>query len=98
MPTTRQILKLYSCHFIAYLGVWIDISLPWIDFRFPNCVSEPLFLLSEIIGDILSEACYAFANKVLRIPRFSGRRWDDKKRAGIGVAINPKRTCTCIHQ
>ena len=75
------------------LAAGLTLSLPWIDFRFPNCVSEPLFLPSEIIGDILSEACYAFANKALRIPRFSGRKWDDKKRAGIGVAISPNRTC-----
>lgn len=24
MPTTRQILELYNCHSITYLGVWID--------------------------------------------------------------------------
>lgn len=75
--------------FISWSGM--TLSLPWIDFRFPNCGRELLLhvvsvILSEIIGDFLSEAYFASANETVGIPRFSGRQWDDKTWVGTGVA------------
>lgn len=81
---TSNYISIISLHILAF---GITFSLPWIDFRFPNCGSElslnrVSIILSEIIDAFLSEVCFASANDTLRIPRFSGRQWDDKTRGG----------------